>query len=48
MEKLQIEKEKKEREMKSYKLLDTDPDNCTSNQFENESDAERELVDDFM
>ena len=48
MERLQIEKEKKEREMKSYKLLDTDPDLCTSNQFDNESDAERELVDDFM
>lgn len=48
MEKLQIEKEKKEREMKSYKLMNADPEKCTSNQFDNESDAERELVDDFM
>jgi len=48
MEKLQIEQDRKEREMKSYKLMDANPDLCTSNQFDNESDAERELVDDFM
>lgn len=48
MEKMRIDKEKRDREMRSYQLFSADPDLCTTNQFENESDAERELVDDFM
>ena len=48
MEKVKIEEDRKEREMRSYKLMDADPNLSTSNQFANESDAERELVDDFM
>lgn len=46
MEKLRIEQERKDKEMRSYSLMDTT--NTTSNHFDNESDAERELVDDFM
>ena len=34
--------------MRSYQLMDTDPHLTTSNQFENEEDAEKELMDDFM
>ena len=48
MEKARIEEDRKEKEMRSYKLMDNDPETATSNQFDNESDAERELVDDFM
>ena len=48
MEKVRMEDDRKEREMRDYKLMDNDPETLTSNHFDNESDAERELVDDFM
>ena len=46
MEKMRIEQERKDKEMRSYKLMSTA--NQTSNHFETEDDAQRELVDDFM
>ena len=47
-QKQQREEDKKAKEMRSYKLLETDNEQMTTNHFDNESDAERELIDDFM